>query len=322
MDGMDRSAIRNVFRALLRPVAVVAVLAGCGGGSSDRDSAADGRPVFVATIAPLGAILVELAGDRARVATLLPPGASPHSHEPSPGDARTAERATALFQVAPSIDGWAARLSAREKIAVFDLLPTERTLPVEFECSHDHAHDHDHAHEHANDARQATDGHFWTDPSAVAALAGPLAETLAGLDPEDAAGYRERARGFRERLEALDREIAERLAPARGKSVALFHASMNYLLHRHGIRLAGVIERSPGAEPSPREAVRLAETLRASGAGAVFVEPQFPARPAEVVAEAAGVPLGRLDPLGAADGPGAYERTVRANVEALAAALR
>lgn len=269
---------------------------------------------YAATIHPVRMILEPVVAGRAEVDVLLPPNASAHTWEPRPSDVRRVARARALFTVDASYDGWASALGHRTTVALFPLVPV--VMRHEFGgCGAGHEH-HDHAHGHGEE-----DPHFWPDPLAVKAILPALAERLAAIDPEGAALYRRNAEAFAAQLDALDRELEEMLAPVKGRGVVLFHPSIVYLLERYGVRLAGVVEELPGKEPSPRHLSALAAQLRRAEARAVLAEPQLNPRSAEVVAEAAGVKLGTLDPIGGVPGRMTYVELLRDNARTLRAAL-
>ena len=257
---------------------------------------------YVATIHPLAAILRELVPNATRVSVLVPPGASPHTFEPRPSDLRAVQSARALFFVSSELDGWATRLPAVRKIAVLDRIPPEHRLPT------------------APDGK-GTDPHFWTDPVTVKASLPGLTGVLCTLEEADCAVVRSNAERFSAELERLDREVHELLEPVRGAPVVLFHPSFRYFLRRYGLDLAGVIEPSPGKEPTPRSLTSLVKTVRATGAKVVFTEPQLPAGPAAALAEAAAIRVAVLDPLGGTPGRSGYAEIVRYNARILREAL-
>lgn len=264
---------------------------------------------YVATIPPMGMVLREVVGERGAVDVLLPSGASAHTFEPRPSDARRAAGA-AVFHVGRDLDAWAARLPARAHIAVLDLLPESSRRP--FPGRGD-----EHGHEHGG-----MDPHFWTDPLTVRALLPALAEELGRLDPEGRAVYRGNAERFASDLQSLHEELAETLRPVCGRRVALFHPSFHYLFHRYGIVASAVLEPAPGKEPTARYVKEVIATLRETEASAVFTEPQLPRRPAEVVAEATRLPLGELDPLGGGPGRTTYADLMRYNAKEIRRAVR
>lgn len=299
MPSMGTRARRGVF---LAPVAVLAAL-GCAPSPEPT-----GRS-FVATIEPLAMIISELAGDRAEVLCLLPRGASPHAFALRPSTARDADASLGLFYVDESLDGWAASLPARKKFAVYDMLPSGSKT-----------------HEGANSIEGGhPDGdnpHFWTDPIMVQALVPHLVEVLSDSDPEGREIYMRNGRHFSDELKQLDHEIEMLLGPIEGSSVIVFHPSWAYFLDRYGIETAAEIEPSPGKEPTARHLKAVIDAAQAHAASVILTEPQLPRRPAEVIAEATGLALLELDPLGGADGPATYAEWLRNSAHRLLEALR
>jgi zinc transport system substrate-binding protein len=252
------------------------------------------------------------------------------------------EQSQALFYVSEHSEPWAHDLPARRIISLIDMLPDEYKLYFDEEQhSHSHAHEghnHDgHRHEgedrmHHNDNADSThsdstaasivDPHFWTDPLAVKAMLPALADTLAKLDPDNAATYRNNADLFAKRLDLLDRQVEKKLRPHRGKPVFLFHPSFRYMLKRYGLKYMGAIEPSPGKEPSPKDIAEIVKKITESGAEAIFTEPQLPKRPAEVIAEEAIVKVYEVDPVGGVDGRSRYSDLILYNAQVFTQALR
>ena len=156
----------------------------------------------------------------------------------------------------------------------------------------------------------------------MAAALPALAEALAGVDPARADSYRRRAATLAAELEALDAELRVTLAPLAGAAFVPFHDAWPYFAARYGLDLVVEIEPFPGREPSPaflREALGL---IRASGASAVFSEVQLERRPAQAVADEAGIALYELDPLGGLPGREVYQDLLRWNAAVLVEGLR
>src|SRR5512145_3554851 len=66
------------------------------------------RVKVAATIFPLYDIVRQVAGPVADVVLILPPGASPHTFEPTPAGVRALAGAGALFVVGHGLDAWVA----------------------------------------------------------------------------------------------------------------------------------------------------------------------------------------------------------------------
>lgn len=287
------------------------------------------KPLFVATSHPVYAILTEIAGPKAEIVRLVPPGATPHSYEPKPSALFKVNASSALFYVDDNLDGWAARLGAKRKIALTDMLPEENKLYFEHGHSgHNHG---DEAHEHEdkdseelpeNHDSPTLDPHFWTDPLAVKALLPALVDTMAKLDPANAGTYRANAELFAKRLDLLHKQAFNELSEVRGKPVFLFHPSFRYMINRYDLVYAGAIETSPGKEPTAKEILEIVERIKNSGVEAIFSEPQLPDKSARVVSESANVQLYKLDPVGGEKGLIKYADLILHNARILRKALR
>ncbi|MCF6290666.1 MAG: metal ABC transporter substrate-binding protein [Desulfobacterales bacterium] len=269
---------------------------------------------YVATIHPLAEILKSITRTRAEVIGLLPPGTSPHTFAPTPSDLTRLHGALALFYIGPGLDReWIGRLPAERKIEVIRLVPRENRLAIN--SHHEHGdHDIDHA-------GQLVDPHFWTDPHTVRAMLPGLVDTLVSLDPGGRAVYERNAAIFSHELEGLDQELARLLAPCQETPYFLFHPSFQYLFARYHLRLAGLVEPFPGREPGPRSIATMVKKIKKSGVAMIFTEPQLPRRSARIIAEAAGVGLAMLDPLGGVEGRDSLAQLLRYNGQTLRRAV-
>ncbi len=289
------------------------------------------KPLYLTSIFPLAAVLSELAGDRAEVRAVAPPGASPHTFQARPQDVKDAERAEALFLVGAQLDNWAERMPAREHVTVFEMLPAAHQRKIcdadcgtivdcaghDHDYDHDHTHSHDHAHDHEHGDCEDYDPHFWLDPNAVAALLPALTDKLIALDPKGAALYRRNADQLSVRLAALDAEIDATLAPLAGTPLLQLHPSAGYFFARYELECAGVVHVAPGRNPSSRELRELTQVATERNARAVLAEPQLSDRAAKVLARELDLPVLEFDPVGGAADRTDYEGLLRYNARAL-----
>lgn len=278
------------------------VLTGCT--APERTSSAD----VVVTIEPLAMILGELVGEPAQVVALVPAGASPHTYGLRPSGARMAQASSVLFYVDDHLDGWAAGVSAPEKIAVFEGLP-DSLKKRRADAPAD------------GDPRHVYNPHFWTDPLTVLELVPFLIASLDEVDPEGRWIYESKRDQFVFDLARLDAEIDALLQPFKGEGVIVHHPSWRYFLDRYGLETVAVLEPSPGKEPTPRYLKEVIDTARAQDVKLIISEPQLPSRPAEVVAEAAGLKIVELDPIGGAGGRTTYAEWLLENARKLREAL-
>lgn len=272
-------------------------------GVSCRQPSAKGR-YYVASIAPVGLILQEICGQRAAVKVLLPPGASPHTFDPTPAQAQEAAAARAVFFVSAGLDGWAADLGGGTAVCLL-----ETCLPADFQLE---SQDHD---------EPGADPHFWTDPETVLAALPGITEELERADPAGSAEYEANRAAFAAELRATLPRIRDILSGARGRPALLMHPSFLYLFKRYGIGYAGSVEEFAGKEPSPKELAQLRDRVTAQGVKVLFIEPGLPRGPVQGLAEDCGLTLVEIYPEACPDGTSSYLGWLTANAEIIAGAL-
>lgn len=275
----------------------------------------------VVSISPYADLTARVAGERATVSTLLPPGASPHAFDPSPAQAAALAGAD-LVVMNGGVDSWAKRLvsAAAPNAALVELLTV-----IEFEplAGHDHDHNHDEGDHHVHEAgeRAFVNPHVWLDPTLAASAVRAIAAALAELDPAGEDDYLAAALQVSSELEDLDREVKELLSPVAGAPLVPFHDAWVYFAQRYELEIVVTLEPYAGREPSARYVAEAVRAVQASGAPVIFAEPQLGTRSAEVVAESAGVKIALLDPLGGTPGLTTYEELLLKNAEVIRAAF-
>lgn len=260
---MRRSPSRRLAAAALL------ALAACGAGPPE-----DARPLVAVSLPPQAFLVDRVSGGRVRSAVLIPPGASPATFEPGFETLRALEEASLVVRVGhPHL--------AFERAWLAPLLDERPELPVVDAAA-------------GIDARPE-DPHVWLVPRHAAAMARRVEAGLGELLPGARGAFAANRRAFEARAERLDRALRERLAPHRGRRFYVLHPAFGYLAAEYGLEQVAI--ESERKEPDPHE---LAETIRRAAAERVrtiFVQPQIDPRRAELVAEAVGARIERVDPL-------------------------
>jgi ABC-type Zn uptake system ZnuABC Zn-binding protein ZnuA len=284
----------------------------------------------VASIFPIADMARQIGGEDVDVTTIVPAGASPHTFELKPSIVRKFASAKVFLMIGAGLEYWADQLvhSSGGKLKPV-VLSDGITLIHATESHHDEAaehppstsgkarhakHDHDHG---------GGNPHIWLDPQLVKLMAARIQEAFSAADPDHAAAYARRNLNFLDQLDALDREIAGSVAQFKIRQVVSFHSSWDYFIARYGLTLAGVIEKSPGRNPTPREIADIVSSIRSFHIRAVFAEPQFNPKVADVIASEAGVKVLILDPLGgdSLTGRNTYFNLMRYNLHIMKEAM-
>lgn len=169
--------------------------------------------------------------------------------------------------------------------------------------------------------------HVWVSFDGARRQTENIVAALSELAPEHAAAFRANGEAYRARLAALEERMRSELAPYAGTPIVTFHEAFPYFARDFRLEVAGVIEREPGTEPSARELADTVKLVRARGVKALFAEPQFPDRSAQVIAAETGAKVYQLDPV--VTGPsepeaarGAWLAAMEKNLGVLRDALR
>jgi len=274
----------------------VCLLAGCalvaGCGDDTPNDGDDGRATVFVTVEPLAFFVQRIAGDATSVEVLVQAGQDPHTYEPTPRQMVRLAGAKLLFRVgAPFEKTITDRLAANEAtLKIVDL-----SEGVELLETSDQAHTHDGEDHRDHDGDDEMDPHIWLSPRIAQGMARTICEELCVIDADGAEQYRENLRILQTDLKALDTELAEALAPLKGRTFYVFHPAFGYFARDYGLRQEAV--ETGGKAPGPRHIQELIDRAKADGVKVVFVQPQFSPRAATAIARQIGGAVVPLDPL-------------------------
>lgn len=192
------------------------------------------------------------------------------------------------------------------------------------ECKHEDGEGHDHHHgDH--------DPHVWLGPDQAKRMVEVIRKELCGKYPAHAAAFSKNAETYTEKLTALKAEGQEKLKPTKkaDRKIVTVHGSMNYFAAAFDLTVAGVVQTTPGKEPTDKELKELIEACKKDKVRVIAAEPQFSTRGAvktltdELTRAGIANPVViELDPLETATrdelNPGWYEAKMRANIAAAA----
>jgi ABC-type Zn uptake system ZnuABC Zn-binding protein ZnuA len=182
---------------------------------------------------------------------------------------------------------------------------------------HAAGHNHDHEHNGANP-------HLFASPRMVGLLALNIAGELSQLDPAGAGTYLANAKVYAAKMNALADEFSALGKRLKNNRIVTQHGVFDYLARDMGLEVVAVVQEHGGEAPSAAEILTIVKTIKGKKAGAVFTEPQYPAKVGQTIAREAGIVTATLDPV--ANGPenaplDYYETVMRQNLQILAKSL-
>lgn len=165
--------------------------------------------------------------------------------------------------------------------------------------------------------------HLWVSVSGAMGQVRNIAKGLAEADPANAAAYQRNADAYLARLDSLRGRMLEGTKDLKSRDIITFHEAFPYFARELGLNVAEVIQREPGTAPSPAELAGTIKMVRSKKIKALFAEPQYPAKDAEVIARETGAAVYTLDPIstGPMDDLDGYIKAMDANLITLKRAL-
>ena len=288
--------------------AAVLALVGCGQTPQENQ----GKLQVVTTVYPVYDVVKKVAGDRADVTLLVPPGAEPHDWEPTASDLKKIGQAKVFFYNGAGLEPTDQILKKEitRDATVVELSQGLDLLKLQDDDDHDHDHDHDadhhdadhhdedyHAEGHHHHHHGGVDPHVWLDPQNVMKEAAVVADALAKADPAHADAYRANAKKYQDELAALDKDMDAALSSLANKNLVVSHEAFGYLAARYGLTQIGIMGVDADAEPTPDRMAQLVEFIREHDVRTIYSEELVNPRLADAIAAETGAVVRVLNPI-------------------------
>lgn len=216
---------------------------------------------IVTTCGMVTDIVREIAGDKAKVAGLMGEGVDPHLYKPTRDDVAKLLQADVVFYSGLMLEG---RMTdtflkiARRGTPVFpvtELLDEKFLLEPEEFAGH-------------------TDPHVWMDVAGWMEAVKVVADSLAKLDPPNAAHYGQNARSYSAQLAKLNDYARQSLAsiPSGHRVLVTAHDAFNYFGRAYGLEVRGIQGISTESEAGVADINKLVDFLVGRRIPAIFVE--------------------------------------------------
>lgn len=267
---------------------------------------------IVTTFSILADLAKNVGGERVEIASLVGPGGDAHVYAPSPADAKKLADARIVVTNGLGFEGWITRLikSSGSKAPV--VVASKGVTPRKAKGGHGH-----------DDA----DPHAWQSVANVKIYVGNIRDGLVAADSAGKGVYEANAAAYLGKLDALDREVKDRLAkiPSDRRRIITTHDAFGYFKVAYGIDFIAPQGVSTDSEASARDIARIIGQIKKQKIPAVFLENVTDARLLRRIADETGARIGGTlysdaltDEKG--DAP-TYIDMIRHNIRTLSAAL-
>ena len=278
----------------------------------------------IASIFPVADMVKQVGGMYVDVTTVIPPGASPHTYEPKPSLLKKISEARVFFMIGAGLELWAGKFVRLSKNQLHTVKLSEGISLIKL-SKHNHG-DLEHHHDDA-DISDSESGfanpHIWLDPKIAKLMVNKIISVLCKIDNEHMQYYEKHGLAYLDKLDELHCLINSTVENFKIRKYVCFHPAWDYFAIRYGLESVGVIEATPGRNPTPRSIKKIISLIKQHDIRAVFAEPQLNPKVAEVIAREANVKVLFLDPMGGPDikGRSSYFDLMKYNLRVLQEAM-
>jgi len=241
---------------------------------------------IVASLFPQYDFARTIAGDRASVTQLLPPGQDSHGYEPSMREVISMSQADIFLYTGDAMEPWASALMGNsETLMIVDVSEGISNTP-------DHGHEEDHEEDQEEDYEESHshDAHIWLNPANAILMCENICAALIEADPEGEAFYRANTDALIAELTELDKAFASLEIDH-----TLFFAgkfAYSHFFDRYGFEYMSAYEScSADAEPSARRVVEITQAMKDEKAAVLYVDELCDMRVADALKNETGAEI-------------------------------
>jgi zinc transport system substrate-binding protein len=250
---------------------------------------ADDRIGIVVSIAPQADFVEAVGGDRVRATVMVPPGADPHTYEPTPGQLVALSQARMYAELGSGLEfelAWMDKISQQNKQML--IIDCSKGVPL-MEGGEDNQ-------EGTLEGHQGgTDPHIWLSPKDAEVMVDNIAAGLMAIDPVNESYYAKGRDSYVAKLEALDKDIKGGLAGITNRRFIVFHPAWAYFAAEYNLEEIPI--EIGNKEPSAKDIANVVQEAREFDIKIIFTEPEFNPRSAEVIAQEINGKVVFIDPL-------------------------
>ncbi|WP_214878938.1 zinc ABC transporter substrate-binding protein [Exiguobacterium sp. ERU653] len=304
------------------------LLGACGNteGDNTTESTGDKLTVYASTFA-LKSIAEEIGGDQVNVEMVIPPGADPHTFEPTSKQMTQIAEADLFLTIGHDLEPYVESMEksldgqnvtfvkTAENVALLDATDTVHVHEEDGHSEDGHAH-HDHG---------QYDPHVWLDPMNAFTMAEAVEAALSEEAPDYKDEFADRLSAFKEETDSLDSELAAAVENGTKSELLVTHAAYGYLAERYGFEQLPIAGLTPSEEPSQQALKRIIEEARLHDLNYIAFEDTVTPKVAEVVKQEIGaesVTIYNLESVTKEQMDKSYFDLMRENVKALETALK
>lgn len=255
------------------------------------------KKIIAVSIVPQTTFVEKICGDNFEIITMIPPGASAETFEPTIAEIADLNDASLYFAIGVPAEKNIILPSINDKDKIIELHTlVEKVYPpllIDGE----------------------RDPHLWLSPKRVITMVKEITSALCELDPDNAEEYTKNSESYCKELNELDGEIKALFNGKQSRKFMVFHPAFGYIAQDYSLTMLALEEH--GKEADAKHLSEMADIAKAENITTIFYQAETSNRQAEAFAEEIDGSAVELSPLSPD-----YVNNMKRMAEAIAEAMK
>ncbi|PID59228.1 MAG: hypothetical protein CR986_07050 [Ignavibacteriae bacterium] len=221
------------------------------------------------TLVPYADFVKQITGNRAKVKTLIPPGANAHFLELSPKSVQEITESDIYFSVG---ELFRIEKEIQSKVKVENIVDCSKGIEVIDKNSH-----------------------YWLSVANVKIITQNMLDELIKKYPQHKNYFINNRTKFINKLDSINSKIKEKLISKKNRNLFVYHPAWTYLANDYGLNEIS-IERD-GKSPKAQELKNFIKFAKEQNASCIFFDPNFDESSVKTIANSLNINIDSLNPL-------------------------
>ncbi|HPY96180.1 MAG TPA: metal ABC transporter substrate-binding protein [Candidatus Cloacimonadota bacterium] len=252
------------------------------------------KPTIVTTIYPYELMIRQIVQDKVDVYCLIPPNSSPHTYSPLPEDIVIINSADLIFANGLGAEPQFEKVFKPLGDKVVEASSFIPKAILEYELRTNQKFSFNIKDENAHELNP----HIWLHPENLIDIARGITSRISTIMPEHRKFFEHNLEELISDVTKADRNIIKEREKLDSIKIISFHDAFYYFDLRYYIQSFGLIQKSPGQEPTAQDLEKIAQTIISDHIELMVTEPQLNPKAVQVLANNFNLPIISLDPIG------------------------
>ncbi len=255
------------------------VFSGCEKSEVNKEENATNKKIVAVSIVPQETFVKAICGDKVEVITMIPPGSSPETYEPTPQQMQKFTDSDIYFSIGVPT----------EEASILPTAGDVKIVPLAEKVSS--------VYDDLKIGDEGRDAHIWLSPKRVKVMVEAIAEEMGKIDEENKELYNQNAENYIKQLDELDKEIKDVAENIKQKKFVVFHPAFGYIADDYGLEMFSLEEE--GKEATPQHLQDMIDLAKKENIKVIFYQAELDSNQAKAYAEEVGGKTEQLEPLAA-----------------------